>query len=155
MWDAVRTRLAMLGHEMPIAANPLGRYDSVAMHGGVGCVSGQFPLRDGVPVFVGALGSGLSVEEGTAAAEVAALNALAQIERALGDFEGLIGLLRLDGIIASDFDFDEYPEILDGASKLFVDALEEKGRHARSLTVVPRLPKNLPVEVVVTFAYVP
>ncbi len=47
------------------------------------------------------------------------------------------------------------PEILDGASDLFVDVLGELGQHARAAFSVEQLPLNAPVELAVTFALSP
>ena len=60
-------------------------------------------------------------------AALAAANALAHIGHALGGFERLDGLLRLDGMVACVDDYEDHAEVLDGASKTIIRALGERG----------------------------
>lgn len=148
----VASRLAAFGLALPAAPAPVGRYRAGIVRNGIGVLSGQFPLRGGEMVYRGVLGRDLSTVEGQEAARVAALNALAQIDSLLGGFERLAGLLRVDGFIASAPDWVEHAVVLDAASSLFADVLEERGAHARSAMGVASLPLAAPVELVVTFA---
>jgi hypothetical protein len=50
-------------------------------------------------------------------------------------------------------DFWEQPAVLDGASELLADVLGDRGRHSRTAFPVPRLPKNVSIELEITFAY--
>ena len=71
--------------------------------------------------------------------------------RVLGSWDRFGGLLRVDGYVASAEGFFDQPAVLDGASELFLQHLADLGRHARSAVIVPRLPWDAPVELVVTF----
>jgi len=62
------------------------------------------------------------------------------------------GLLRLDGLVACSATFTEHAAVLNGASDLLVEALGDRGRHARSAAGVISLPVNAAVELVITFA---
>lgn len=94
----------------------------------------------------------MSPEEGRLAAEVAALNAVAQIKAVLGgSLANLVTLLRVDGYVASAEHFVGQPAVLDGASEAFRRLLGDRGRHARSAFAVPRLPLDSPIELVITF----
>jgi enamine deaminase RidA (YjgF/YER057c/UK114 family) len=44
-------------------------------------------------------------------------------------------------------DFHRQPEIINGASDLFVEFLGDRGRHARSAIGTNNLPMNIPVEI--------
>ena len=79
---------------------------------------------------------------------------LAQIHAALHGFDPLISLLRVDGYVSSSPGWTDQPRVLDSASQLFLDALGEKGRHARTAFAVPQLPFNASIELVVTAAVV-
>ena len=140
------------GIRLPAPPPPAGNYQPVTTRNGLGFVSGQVPVRDGRLLFTGRVGVELTPQQGKAAAEIAALNVLAQIDRALPSWEQFGGLLRLEGFVASASGFTSQPEILDGASDLFVDVLGELGQHARAAFSVEQLPLNAPVELVVTFA---
>jgi enamine deaminase RidA (YjgF/YER057c/UK114 family) len=86
---------------------------------------------------------------------LAALNALAQIRSALGGFDRLDTLVRVEGSVASARNWNSVPKVLNGASDLFMAVLGEKGRHSRVAYVPPRLPLNVAVELVVTAAVLP
>ncbi len=153
--DSIDARLKALGIELPCPPSPAGSYESVVIRNGVGYVSGQLPIRNGVLAYPGRVGDELTVEEAMQAAELAGLNALAQIERSANGWQSFAGLLRMDGYIASARGFANQPEILDRASLLFRDVLGERGAHARAAFSVEQLPLNASVELVVTFAVKP
>lgn len=136
-----------------IAPAPVGAYERGVILGGIGCVSGQFPMVDGNLLFNGQLGSPLTLAEGQAAARAAAMNAICQIGLLLhGSWERFVGLLRVDGYVACADDFDQSVDVVNAASEQFVEVLHERGRHARTLLLVDRLPLGAPVELCVTFA---
>jgi enamine deaminase RidA (YjgF/YER057c/UK114 family) len=92
----------------------------------------------------------VTVDEGRAAARQAALNVLAQIRVALGSFNYLEGLARIEGHVAVAPGFADAPVVLDGASELFVAALGDRGRHARTAFVHAALPLGMTIELVAT-----
>jgi enamine deaminase RidA (YjgF/YER057c/UK114 family) len=137
---------------LPAAPAPVGNYRRGIVHRGMGFLSGQLPFENGTMRFTGLVGRDLSVDEGRAAARLAAINALAQIRELLGDLSRLERLIRVDGLVACPPDFTRHPAVLDGASDFLVDVLGERGWHARSVGGVASLPMNAAVELVVTFA---
>lgn len=149
----VAARILAAGIHLPVAPAAVGAYRPVVIRNHLGFVSGQFPYRDRRLAMRGRIGVELSPQEGREAAEIAAVNVLAQIELALEDWRRFGGLLRVDGYVASAADFENQPAVLDGASELFVRALGgELGAHARTAFHVARLPLDAPVELAVTFA---
>lgn len=149
---SIESRLQARGLSLPAPPRPLGRYVAASEAGGLLFISGQLPLRDGKVMFQGRVGESLTVEQGRQAAELAALNVLAQIHAHLGGFERLEKILRVDGAVASaDGCFDQ-PAVLDGASELLADVLGEKAGHARSASSERQLPGNAAVALVVTAA---
>ena len=75
---------------------------------------------------------------------------LAQIHAALGGFDRLKTLLRVEGHIASAPGWNNAPKVLDAASDLFATVLRECGRHTRTAFTPPLLPLNSTLELVVT-----
>src|SRR5262249_40998093 len=132
--------------EPPPAA---GAYAAVQISGDLLAVSGQFPLSNGQAAYAGRIGADLTIEQGRAAAQLAALNVLAQIDAALGGLDRLAGLARMDGYLLPAPDFMEHARVLDGASELFNAVLADRGRHARAVFGVATLPRNMPIELVV------
>jgi enamine deaminase RidA (YjgF/YER057c/UK114 family) len=151
----VLARLEQRGLVLPVPAPPAGKYEPFRLVRGTGYLAAQLPSRDGRWVLQGRVGAELTLEEGRQAAVLTALSAIARIHQALGGLERLESLLRVDGYVASADTFVDQPEVLDGASELFLWSLGERGRHARTAFAVGRLPKNNSVELVVTFAYDP
>jgi len=146
----VETRLKEIGLTLPNPPKPAGNYQPWILSDNLLYLSGQFPIQDGKLIYTGRVGAERTEAEGYAAARMAALNVLAQIHAALGGFDRLKTLLRVEGHVASAPDWSNAPKVLDGASDLFAAALSERGRHTRTAFTPSRLPLNLTVELVVT-----
>jgi enamine deaminase RidA (YjgF/YER057c/UK114 family) len=151
--ESVETRLLAHGLSLPVPSPPAGMYEPYRLHNGTGYLAAQLPCKDGKYVHLGRLGAELTLAKGREAAGLAALSAMARIKEALGGFERLTGLLRVEGFVASAEGFVDQPEVLDGASEAFLIGLGDRGKHARTAFVTPRLPKNNSIELMVTFAY--
>jgi enamine deaminase RidA (YjgF/YER057c/UK114 family) len=97
----VETRLAKLGLALPKPTKPVGNYQPWILSGNLLYLSGQFPIQDGKLIYTGRVGAERTEADGYAAARLASLNVLAQIHAALGGFDRLKTLLRVEGHIAS------------------------------------------------------
>src|SRR5690606_28081223 len=97
----------------------------------------------------GKLGEHIHEEDGFNAARLCALNALAQIKACVGDLERVRRIVRVEGYVQSADGFQSQPQVLNGASKLFVDLFGEAGKHTRVAVGVNELPLNAAVEVAV------
>ncbi|HKK06674.1 MAG TPA: RidA family protein [Gammaproteobacteria bacterium] len=146
----IDSRLRELAIELPPRTRPAGNYHPSKHHGNTLYLSGQFPIDNGVLRYPGVLGEALSKDEGYAAARLAALNALAHIRAASDGWRRFKTIIRLDGYIASAQGWLEQPQVLDGASDLFVALLGAQGEHARSVLACAQLPMNAAVELVLT-----
>jgi enamine deaminase RidA (YjgF/YER057c/UK114 family) len=139
--------------DLPEPPDPVGAYSAVVLRGGLGFVSGQFPLSQGRMMFAAVGGDAADRDSLKAAARLAALNVAAQILRALGCWDRFGGLCRVDGIVAAPAGFTDHAIILDGASETFVELFGKVlGAHSRSASSSHGLPGNAAVELVVTFA---
>ena len=148
-------KLAELGLTLPTPSRPAGNYVPFVEANGLLFISGQLPIENGTLRFVGRVGAELSEQDGYAAARLAGLNVLAQIQSALGSFDRLAHLVRVEGHVASAPGFTNQPKVLDGASDLFAGVLGERGRHTRAAFAPEQLPWNLAVELVVIAAILP
>lgn len=148
MTDSLARRVQQLGLTLPSPSQPIANYVSHVISQNQLFISGQIPLLDGKPAFIGRLGESISEEEGANAAELAALGLLAQLSDALGDdLSKLVRILRLGVFIASAADFQRQGAVANGASNLLVNALGEKGRHVRTAVGVSSLPSGVAVEI--------
>jgi enamine deaminase RidA (YjgF/YER057c/UK114 family) len=142
-------RLAEMGIEFPDAPAPVGDYIPVVRYGNMVVTSGQLPMQDGTLTAVGKVGLDMTVEEGAAAARVAALNCLAQIRTCVASLDEVTQIIRVEGFVNSADGFHAQPQVLNGASNLLADVFGDAGRHTRIAVGVNELPLNAAVEVVV------
>ena len=152
----IAKRLAERGITLPPAAAPVANYVPFVITGDLLVISGQVCFGpDGklAPAHVGKLGGSVSPEAGREAARLCGLNLLAQAQAALGDLDRITRCVRLGGFINATPDFTALPAIMNGASDLMVEALGDKGRHARSTVGMAVLPMDCAVEVEGLFAF--
>lgn len=145
----VEQKLADLGFTLPAPPQPLGSYTAVSEAGNLLFISGQVPLVNGKLMYTGRVGEQRTTEDGKHAAQLTALNVLAQIKRHLGGFERLHHIVRVEGHVSCVDGFYDQPAVLDAASELFAKALGEKAGHARSAFSHSQLPANATVILVV------
>ena len=84
MHDSLRQRVQALGLTLPTPSQPAANYISHVISQNQLFISGQIPMIDGKPAYIGRLGETLSDEEGAQAAELAALGLLGQLSVATG-----------------------------------------------------------------------
>ncbi len=151
MSETTEARLAELGVELPSPAAPAANYVPYVVSGNQLFVSGQLPMgADGLE-HVGKLGDDISVGEGKAAAKLCAINLLAQAKAATGDLEKVARLVKIVGFVNSTADFTQQPQVINGASDFLVQAMGDKGRHARSAVSAASLPFGAAVEIEAIF----
>jgi enamine deaminase RidA (YjgF/YER057c/UK114 family) len=152
MAGRIDQRLNELGIDLPAANVPAGNYVPFVRTADLLFISGQIPLADGKPAFIGTLGADLDVEDGAAAARICALSILAQAREALGgDLDRVVRCVKLSGFVASTPDFTDHPKVINGASDLLVEVFGEAGRHARAAVGMSALPLGVAVEVEAVF----
>ena len=142
----VELRLKELGFELPQAPAPVAAYVGAVRTGNLVFVSGQGPSKDGKTI-KGRVGSDLTLEQGYEAAQLCALNALAQVKAVVGSLDNVVRVVKLLGWVNSAPDFDQQPFVINGASELLLKVFGEKGKHARSAVSAHVLPFNIAVEV--------
>ena len=149
MSSSVEDRLKQLNLILPMPPKPAGSYHPVMIANSMAFLSGQVS-RDGQGVMIaGKVGKDLTLEQGKDAARVAALNVLSVIKNFIG-FEKVEKFLRVSGFVHAAPDFYEIPQVMNGASDLFLEVFGEKGIHARSAVGMNSLPMNAAVELEVT-----
>lgn len=143
----VEDKLKQMGLSLPEPPPPGGNYIPAVRTGNLVFLSGVTPRRpDGTP-FAGKLGKDLTVEEGYQAAQICALNLLANLKKAIGDLDKVTHVVKLLGMVNSDPDFTQPPAVVNGCSDLLVEVFGDKGRHARSAVGLATLPGGVAVEI--------
>lgn len=153
--DPIEDKLSKLGLALPQAPVPSASYVPFKVNGNTLVLSGVIAIRDGAMTHVGQIGDGQTVESGYAAARVCALNILASIKSALGELDRVRGFLFVAGYVNAVAGFDQSPQVINGASDLFVALYGERGRHARAAVAVAGLPGNSTVEIQATVIFDP
>lgn len=135
-------RLAALGLELPPLRAKAGNYVGWVRTGDLLFVAGQ-----GADGWTGRVGATLSRDEGYRAARSCGLNLLAQIEDAAGGLGAVRQVVQVRGFVTCTEDFTEIPQVINGASDLFIEVFGERGPHARTAIGVQGLPLGFAVEV--------
>ena len=138
--STVEARLQSLGLALPKAAGAVAAYEPWAISNGMLYTSGQLPWIDGKLLYKGKIGGSLSREDGYLACQLAALNAMAQLKAALGTFDKVSRIIRIEGVLNAAPGFTETPAVLNGASHLVNEAFQERGRHTRMIYTNPEMP---------------
>ena len=143
---SARDRQNELGLSMPEPPQPAGAYTRAIRAEGLIFVAGQLPLRNGEIAYAGKIGSDLSVDEGFAACQLCALNALSILEAEIGSLDEVKQIVRMSGFVCSAPGFTDQAKVVNGASELMKDVLGNRGVHARLAVGVSELPLGAAVE---------
>lgn len=144
-------RIKELGLQLPPAPPLGGVYKPVIIVDKMLYVSGQGPVRNDASLIKGKLGSDLTTDEGYQAARQVGLTMLSTIKAQLGDLSSIKRLVKTLGMVNSQPDFYEQPQVINGFSDLMVEVLgDDFGKGARS-AVGMILPGNIAVEIEAIF----
>lgn len=150
--STIEQKLQDSGLILPEAALPAANYVPTMVSGNQLFVSGQLPMMDGKPQYIGKVGKDVSVEDAQACARICGLNVLAHTRAALGgDFSRVVKLIRLGVFVNATDDFTDHPKVANGVSDFMVDLFGDAGKHARFAVGVSGLPFGVAVEVDATF----
>jgi len=147
----IEARLKTLGVSLPTPPLPVASYVPCTISGNIVFVSGQIPIADGAIKYVGKLGVDVPLETGQAAAQLCAINVLAQLKSAIGDLDRVVKCLKLGVFINAAPDYTQHPEVANGASDLIAAVFGDAGKHARAAVGVGSLPRGVAVEVEAIF----
>ncbi|MDN5249468.1 RidA family protein [Bartonella sp. TP] len=147
----IEDKLKNLGLTLPVAPSALATYVAVQRSNNLLFVSGQLPFEEGKLNPIGKVGTDVSIEEAIIGAQNCALNSIAQLKEYIKDLSLIGGVVKLTVFVAVANNFYDIAKVANGASDLFVQLWEEKGKHARSAVGVAALPLNAAVEVETIF----
>jgi len=139
-------RLRELGITVPAAPAPLANYVPARRVGNLVYTAGQVS-RGAERSYTGKVAADLTLEDGQAAARLCALNCLSALLTVIDSLDRVKGLVRVGGFVNAAAGFQQVPQVVNGASDLFVQVFGDAGRHARTAVGVAELPSNFAVEV--------
>jgi enamine deaminase RidA (YjgF/YER057c/UK114 family) len=141
------SRLAELGLVLPQPPAAAGSYVATVRTGNLLYCAGTLPTIDGKLVCGGQVGREQTVMTGAKAAELCALNTLANIKAALGTLDRVTRIVFVSGYVNAVDGFADSPAVINGASDLFLKVFGEAGRHARAAVAVNGLPRGATAEI--------
>lgn len=140
-------RVRELGLAIPDPMPPVGSYVTAVRTGDLVFTSGAGPIREDGTLMRGKVGVDLTVEEGSEAARLVALQLLGALRGELGSLDAVGRIVKLLCMVNCAPDFGDQPAVANGASDLLVAIFGESGRHARSAVGMGSLPMGIPVEI--------
>ena len=145
--SSIQAKLTELGIKIPSIPKPTAAYVPGRIVGNLVFVSGQTPTVDGKLMYRGKVGRDLTVEQGYDAARLAALNCLAELEMVLGSLDYVKSIVKVNGYVSSEENFNDQPKVVNGASELLESVFGEAGSHSRIALGTNELPGGAPVEI--------
>lgn len=139
--------LAALGLTLPNPPVAAGSYVPTVRTGNLLFCAGTICLIDGQMTHTGQVGREQTVESAKKAAEICALNTLANIKAAVGSLDQVARVVMVNGFVNAIDGFVDSPAVINGASDLLLRVFGEAGKHARAAVAVNGLPKGSTTEV--------
>jgi enamine deaminase RidA (YjgF/YER057c/UK114 family) len=143
---SAENRLEELGLSLPPVPVPVASYVNCVRSGNHLHVSGGLPI-DGDRRLVGKIPTDLAIEDGQEASRLVILNRLAVIRQEVGSLDRVARVVSLQGFVNAAPDFEDHPQVINGASDLLVDIFGERGKHSRITLGAASLPLNAAVEI--------
>jgi enamine deaminase RidA (YjgF/YER057c/UK114 family) len=140
-------KLAELGLTLPNPPAAAGSYVPTVRTGNLLYCAGTICMVDGKMTHTGQVGKEQTVATGAKAAEVCALNTIANIKAAVGSLDRVARIVFVSGFVNAIDGFADSPAVINGASDLFLKVFGEAGKHARAAVAVNGLPKGTTTEI--------
>jgi enamine deaminase RidA (YjgF/YER057c/UK114 family) len=140
-------KLTSMGLVLPPKIVPSANYVPFRWAGNLLFLSGQGPKKADGTFHIGRVGRNLTTEQAYEHARLAGLNLLGAAKMAVGELSRISAVVKLFGMVNAEPDFAAHPQVINGCSDLFSEALGEAGRHARSAVGMGSLPNGMSVEV--------
>jgi enamine deaminase RidA (YjgF/YER057c/UK114 family) len=152
MASVIDERLKKIGIELPAPPAPVASYVPFVRAGNLIFISGQVTLGPTGLEYVGTVGDTIDMEDAKKAARLCAINIIAQLKAALkGRLDLVKQCVKVTGYVNAIPSFGNHPEVINGASDLFVEVFGDAGRHARAAVGAGSLPRGVAVEVDAVF----
>jgi enamine deaminase RidA (YjgF/YER057c/UK114 family) len=142
---SVEKRLEDLGIVLPLASDPAAQYANFIEVNGLLFLSGKGPSSSSGLKPKGKLGKDYTTAQGYQFARQTAIEILAVLKSAVGSLDKIKRVVKIQGFVNADPQFEAHHKVLDGCSDLMIEVFGDKGRHARSVLGATSLRDNLPI----------
>jgi enamine deaminase RidA (YjgF/YER057c/UK114 family) len=143
----IDARLAELGLTLPNPPAAAGSYVATVRTGNLLYCAGTICAVNGAMTHTGQVGREQTIATAQKAAEICALNTLANIKAAAGSLDAVARVVMVNGFVNAIDGFADSPAVINGASDLFVKVFGDAGKHARAAVAVNGLPKGSTTEI--------
>jgi enamine deaminase RidA (YjgF/YER057c/UK114 family) len=143
----IENKLKALGLSLPEPPVPAAHYIPYVRAGNLLFIGGNTGRLNGKPhAHVGKVGAAVTLEQAYEMARRCSLNHLAIMKSALGDLDRVTRIVKIIGYVNVAPGFTRMPQVVNGASDLFIDLWGPRGEHARAAVGVASLANDAPVE---------
>ena len=142
----IEKELNQMGLELPDPPVPAANYIGFVRVGNLLFVGGNIGRINGTLKYRGKVGDAVTLEQAYEAARNCALNHLATVKAALGDFGRVERIVKVLGYVNVAPGFTDMPKVVNGESDLLVSLWGERGQHTRAAVGVVSLSQDAPVE---------
>jgi enamine deaminase RidA (YjgF/YER057c/UK114 family) len=143
----VEERIASIGIVLSEPTPPVANYVNTVRTGNLVFMAGKGPSLPEGGYITGKVGVDLTVEEGYAAARLAAAAQLSALKAEIGDLNKVVRIVKVLGMVNAAPDFENQPEVINGFSDVMVEVFGDRGKHARAAVGMASLPRGICVEV--------
>jgi enamine deaminase RidA (YjgF/YER057c/UK114 family) len=147
MAQSPEQKLTELKIVLPDVPKAIGSYVDITRVGNLVFLSGKGPRQANGEYIKGKVGTDLTIEQGYAAARLAAVNQLAVLKKELGDLKKIKRIVKVNGYVNSAGTFYDQPKVVNGFSDLLIEIFGDAGKHARTAIGTAALPMNMAIEV--------
>jgi len=147
-FPSAERRLIELGLSLPRVPTPIANFVPFRRNRDTVFLAGQICEWNGAVAYRGKIGIEHDLATGVKAARICALNLLAALREACdGSLDRVVACMRVGGFVNCCPDYENVPQVINGASDLFCDLFGERGLHSRTAVGVATLPRRAAVEV--------
>ncbi|MFK7951485.1 MAG: RidA family protein [Ekhidna sp.] len=143
----VEEKIDEMGITLTEPSVPVANYVNAVRTGNLIFMAGKGPSKPEGGYVAGKVGVDLTIEEGYAAARLAAIAQLSALKAEIGDLNKVVRIVKVLGMVNAPADFTNQPEVINGFSDTMVEVFGERGKHARAAVGMGSLPRNIAVEV--------
>ena len=145
---SIEANIKELNINLPEPKDPVGSYVATKISGIYLYISGQISTDDRGQLIKGKLGKDLNTEQGYEAAKRCGLALLSQAKKACNDdLSKIKSCLKVTGYVNSTDSYIDQPKVINGASEIIAQVLQDKGLHVRAAISSNSLPLGVAVEV--------
>jgi enamine deaminase RidA (YjgF/YER057c/UK114 family) len=140
-------KLKELKIELFPATKPMANYVKAVRSGNLIFLAGHGPTKADGSNITGKVGKDLTLEQGIEAARITTISLLSTLKAEVGDFNKVKRIVKVNGWVNCNSEFQDQPKVINGCSDLLVALFGEKGKHARAALGANALPMGIAVEI--------